>query len=157
MQAEFINPLIDSIHSVLQQAVNLNSTLGQVFVRTAPTTEDGVGICLGITGHVRGQIVFSMKKHVACEIASIMMMTQVSELDEVSRSAVSELANMIMGTTASNLSEKGFRIDITPPAFLLGENLCYLATSKVKTLCLPFVLDNGSVIEAEIFISREDD
>lgn len=156
MQVEFVNAFIESTKQVLSSTVNKSASVGQAFVRTSLNNEGGVGICVGITGRVRGQIVFSMKKNLACDIASKMMMTQIIELDEVSRSAVSELANMIMGKTASSLFEQGFKIDITPPAFLLGENLCYLGTSKVKTLCIPFEFEDNSIIEAEIFISRDE-
>lgn len=156
MQAEFINPLIEASKYVILSTTKQEVKVGQVFVRNTPSNEGGVGICLGITGKIRGQVVFSMKQAVAIDIASLMMNTQVIELDEVSRSAVTELANMIMGKTAAALFDSGLKIDITPPAFLLGENLCYLGTSKVKTLCIPFILENGNIIETEIFILKDE-
>ena len=156
MQAEFVNPIIEATEYVVLSALRTGIKVGQVFVRTAPSNVGGVGICLGITGKIRGQVVFSMKKSVACEIASKMMMQTVEELDEVSRSAVTELANMIMGRSAATLFEQGLKIDITPPAFLLGENLSYLGTSKVKTLCIPFIFENGSLMEAQVFVARDE-
>lgn len=156
MQAEFINPLVEASKLILSNTTQMNVRVGKIFVRTTPNNDGGVGICIGITGKIRGQVVFSMQTKVACKLASSLMMGPINELDEVSRSAVSELANMIMGTTASKLSESGFKIDITPPAFLLGENLSYLGTSKVKTLCIPFIMEDDSEIEAEVFVLKDE-
>lgn len=156
MQAEFVNPIIEAVVYVISTSLKMEAKVGQVFVRTAPSNCGGVGICLGITGKLRGQVVFSMQNSLACKIASKMMREEIEELDEVSRSAVTELANMIMGRTAATLFNNGVKIDITPPAFLLGENLIYLGTNKVKTLCVPFILEDGSLIEAEIFVARDE-
>jgi CheY-specific phosphatase CheX len=74
-----------------------------------------------------------MNKKVGLEIASGMMGgMQLAELDEISKSAISELTNMILGNTATILYNKGINIDITPPSFLMGENL-QVSNSKVKT------------------------
>lgn len=157
MKAEFINPLIEACQSILSSMANISTTVGQPFVRTSPSNEGGIGICLGVTGKIRGQVLFTMKREVACQIASAMMMSKVEELDEVSRSAVSELTNMIMGRTAAILFDAGIKIDITPPAFLLGENMIYLGTRNVKTFCIPFVLENGGAIEAAVFVQADDE
>ncbi len=156
MYVEFVNPLIESAKYILSTTLKKQAKVGEVFVRTEPSNTGGVGICLGVTGKVRGQVVFSMTTNTALSIAGTMMNTTVTELDEVPRSAVTELANMIMGRTAATLFENGMKIDITPPAFLLGENLIYLGTSKVKTLCIPFELEDGLTIEAEVFISKDE-
>ena len=81
-----------------------------------------------------------MNRSVALNIASNMMGgAEIAELDEISKSAISELANMILGNTATILYNKGIGIEITPPTFLMGENL-QISNSKMTTICVPLYL-----------------
>jgi len=41
----------------------------------------------------------------------------------MSKSALSELTNMILGNTATLLYNRGVGVEITPPSFLMGENM----------------------------------
>ena len=77
---------------------------------------------------MKGQVILAMKDDNARDIASKMMFGMpVTELDEMSSSALNELSNMIMGNTATIFSTLGILIDITPPLAVHGENL------KLKT------------------------
>ncbi len=64
---------------------------------------------------MRGQVMIVFENSVACDIASKMCMMPITQLDDLSKSALSELGNMIMGNTATIFSTKGIGIDITPP------------------------------------------
>lgn len=44
----------------------------------------------------------------------------VSEFDDMARSAISELGNMVMGNAATILSNNNVMIDITPPTIITG-------------------------------------
>jgi len=62
-----------------------------------------------------------MNKNVALTAASGMMGgLNLTELDEMSKSALSELTNMILGNTATLLYNRGVGVEITPPSFLMG-------------------------------------
>ena len=59
-------------------------------------SSDGVVILIGLTGKISGNVVLSLSKNLALSIASAMMYGMpVNELDEISKSAIAELANMI--------------------------------------------------------------
>jgi chemotaxis protein CheX len=93
-----------------------------------------------------------MSKKVAFMIASAMMFGMpVDELNEISKSAISELTNMILGNTATLLYNKGIGIEITPPSLLLGENL-QISPSKMKTICVPLYLSDTDVLEIDISV-----
>ena len=88
----------------------------------------------------------------ALEIASNMMMGMpVTELDEMSTSAISELGNMIMGNAATILSTKGIGIDITPPTLCRG-NLT-ITQSYTKNICIPL---SGDDITIELDVAVKD-
>ncbi len=152
MNIEYINPFIEASQTVLKQVVNVDARLGKVFLKNSPYQGESILIIVGITGKIRGQAIFTMSKAVAFKIASAMMMGMpVDELNEISKSALSELTNMILGNTATLLYNKGIGIEITPPSLLLGENL-QISQSKMKTICIPLYLSDNEILEIDISV-----
>lgn len=95
---------------------------------------------------------FSMSVDVALTIAKAMMGgITLKNLDEIAKSAISEMANMILGNTATILFNKGMDIDITPPTFLIGNNM-QISSTKTRTICIPLVLEDGNKIEIDIAV-----
>jgi len=154
MNVEYINPFIEASQTVLKQIAGIDAKLGKVYLKTSPYKSDSVVIIVGLTGKMRGQAIFSMNKTVAMNIASSMMGGMpVTELDEMSRSAVSELANMILGNAATILFNRGISVEITPPSLLMGDNM-QVSSDKLKIICIPLILDNENVIEIDISIEK---
>ncbi len=154
MNIEYINPFIEASQTVLKQVANVDARLGKVFLKSAPYRGESILIIVGITGKIRGQAVFTMTKSVAFKIASAMMFGMpVEELNEISKSALSELTNMILGNTATILYNKGIGIEITPPSLLLGENL-QISPSKMKTICIPLYLNDEEILEIDISVEE---
>lgn len=153
MNVEYINPFIEASQDVLVKMANLQVKIGKLFIRTSPYESDSVVIIIGITGSIRGQVIFSMEKSVAMHIASAMMCGMpVAELDDIARSAISELTNMILGNTATILADKGTFIEITTPSVLIGDKIM-ISNNKLKTICVPLVLSNGDVFEVDISVA----
>jgi len=152
MNIEYINPFIEASQTVLKQVANVDAKLGKVYLRSSPYMGESVLIIVGITGKMRGQAIFTMSKKVAFMIASAMMFGMpVEELNEISKSAISELTNMILGNTATLLYNKGIGIEITPPSLLLGENL-QISQSKMQTICVPLFLTDTDTLEIDISV-----
>jgi chemotaxis protein CheX len=150
MNIEYINPFIEASQTVIKQIASMDAKLGKVYLKTAPYRSEDIIIMVGLTGKIRGQAVFSMTRELGMKIASFMMMgMEVTEFDELSKSAISELANMIMGNAATILYNRGINIDITPPSLLMGENM-QITPSKMRTICIPLLMDNNDKIELDI-------
>jgi len=150
MNIEYINPFIEAGQTVIRQIASMDAKLGKVYLKTAPYRSEDIIIMIGLTGKIRGQAVFSMTKELGMKIASCMMMgMNVVEFDEMSKSAISEMANMIMGNAATILYNRGINIDITPPSLLMGENM-HISPSKMKTICIPLILNDNEKIELDI-------
>jgi len=64
---------------------------------------------------------------------------------------LSELTNMILGNTATLLYNRGVGVEITPPSFLMGENM-QISPSKMKTICIPLLLGEDKKIELDISV-----
>jgi len=155
MNIEYMNPFIEASQMVLQQIAGIEARLGKVYLKDSPYKSDNILVIVGLTGKIRGQAIFTMGSETALYIASGMMGGMVlTELDEISKSAISELTNMILGNTATILYNRGIGVEITPPSFLMGENM-QVSPNKMKTICIPLTLGNGNVMEIDISVENE--
>jgi chemotaxis protein CheX len=78
-----------------------------------------------------------------------MMGIPIFMLDEISKSAVTEVTNMILGNAASLLFRKGIKIDITPPTLFMGDDM-RISALGLKTICVPLKIGSGEIIELDI-------
>jgi len=56
-----------------------------------------------------------------------------------------------LGNTATLLYNRGVGVEITPPSFLMGENM-QISPSKMKTICIPLLLGEDKKIELDISV-----
>ncbi len=154
MNVEYINPFINVSVNLVQTVCNVGVSRGQVFVKTTPFAAGKVVIIIGIAGEFKGQVFFSMDEATACKIASAMMFgMEVSSLDEMAKSAIAELGNMIMGNVSTEFFNTGVKIDITPPTVLVGNDMA-VSTKGVKTICVPIILDNMGEIQIDVSVTE---
>lgn len=154
MNVEYINPFIEASQSVLSMMTGSTPVLGQVFLRKSPFQSDNIAVIVGLTGRIRGQVVISLSKETALSVASSMMGGMpVTELDDLSKSAISELGNMIMGNTATILASRGIGIEITPPSLLLGDKIV-IAPSHMRTVCVPLELGPNGKLEIDVSLEE---
>jgi chemotaxis protein CheX len=145
MKVEYVNAFIKASTEVLNNFVAEKYSVGRPFIRQNPFPTSEIVIILGITGEFKGQAVFSMGLDVAKSIASGMMMGMpVNEIDEMAKSALSELGNMIMGNSATLLFNQGIKIDITPPSLVKGTSI-EISSAGMETMCVPLVSTVGNV------------
>lgn len=146
VNVEVINPFISAAQSVLRDLAQITTKMGKPYLKNPEYEGEVIAIIIGITGELRGQVIFSMDNAVACDIASKMMMGMpVTSLNDMAKSAVSELSNMILGNAATIFSTKGITVDITPPNVCIGSNLSF-TVSDSKTICVPLEHEDGSIL-----------
>lgn len=153
MNVDYINPFIEASQSVLMMMTGSKPELGQVYIRKSPFQSDNIAVIVGLTGKIRGQVVLSFSQKSALAVASAMMGgISLTDLDEISKSALSELANMIMGNTATLLASRGIGIEITPPSLFMGEKLM-ITPSNMKTICIPLNIDGESMVDIDVSLA----
>lgn len=153
MNVEYVNPFINVSMNLIQMVCNVGTSRGQLSIKDSPFKADHVVIIIGIAGEFKGQVFFSMDESSACKIASAMMFgMEVPALDEMSKSAIAELSNMILGNVSTEFYNQGIKIDITPPTVLVGTDM-EISTKGVKTICVPLLLDNGGQVNIDISIT----
>ena len=153
MNVEHINPFINVSVSLIKMICNTDVNRGQVFIKSSPFTAGSVVIIIGVAGEFKGQVFFSMNEATACKIASSMMFgMEVNALEEMAKSAIAELGNMIMGNVSTEFYNNGIKIDITPPTIMVGNDMA-VSTKGVKTICVPLILENIGEIEVDVAIA----
>jgi len=149
MKVEYINPFIEAAQSVIKALCCVNVKLGKVHLKSSPIFLNQVIIIIGVVGKIKGQICFELSRETAKKIASVMMGgIPVLELDEISKSAISEMGNMIMGNASTIFSSKLINIDITPPTLLAGDKI--EVSNKVPTIVVPLELEELGTININI-------
>ena len=144
MKAEFVNPFASAMLMVFQKEFGMNVMRDSLALQQGPLRGADVNTIIGVTGQLEGQVIYTFDERVALRIASALMGEAVEELDELAKSAVAELGNIITGNAAIGLSENGYNCILTPPTLLTGKEL--IVTTFTPVLNIPFSTDFGSVI-----------
>lgn len=152
LNVEHVNPFLKAATSVLHD-FGIESNVGKPFLREAVFADDALIIVIGVTGEMKGQVMIVFHNDAACAIASKMMMMPVTEMNEMSTSAICELGNMILGNSATIFSTKGIGIDITPPTMCEGSVV--FSSNFTANVAIPLTLEDGKSIEINVSIKGE--
>ncbi|MCG2729195.1 MAG: chemotaxis protein CheX [Acetobacterium sp.] len=152
MDVTIINPFIASVTDVMPQLGFENIVLKEQIEKSKKITASGIVLTLGIVGDKKGNVAYSIDTEGAKQIASTMMMGMpVDELDDMAKSAISELSNMLTANATINFSNDGINVDISPPTMLTGEDI-ELSMSKDQVMCVQFDIDG---IKLEINVALD--
>lgn len=153
MDVNHVHPFVDAFTAVMPQLGFGNVQMGKLSAKVNELTGSGVIIVLGLVGALRGNVVYAIEMEAAKKIASTMMMgMQVNEFDEMARSAISELTNMLTANAATGFSDLGIIIDISTPTMFQGENISVKMNSN-EILCVQLFAD-GIPIDINIAFEK---
>ena len=150
MRVEYINPFVETSYRVLKEVLEgADVKRGDLYLKSTAMPVMGVAALVGLAGDVEGRVLFDMSFETALNIASKMNGETMTELDDMAKATISELANIITGQAVTKLHELGFKFDLTPPALFAGENMEIAAlggtTESVEALIVPLVTDCGKI------------
>ncbi|MGB4657990.1 MAG: chemotaxis protein CheX [Mobilitalea sp.] len=145
MDVKYVNPFVESFRVVMPQLGFSTIQKGDLSVKGAELISSGVIIIVGVVGEIRGNVVYTIDMETAKKIASTMMMGMpVNEFDEMAKSALSELTNMLTANAATYFSTLGITIDISIPTLLYGDNISIkMSTSQV--ICIQLLADDNPI------------
>ncbi len=153
VNVEHINPFLMASTKILKDMCFIDAKIGKPYIKNPAFFEDTLIILIGITGEMKGQVMIAFSDEVACDIASKMIMMPITVMDDLAKSAICELGNMIMGNTATIFSTKGIAIDITPPTVANGS--MSFTTNYASNICVPLNYDENKTIEINIAIKGD--
>ncbi|GMK41114.1 CheY-P phosphatase CheX [Paenibacillus sp. CCS19] len=151
MKAEYINPFLESAKNVIEQVVQIKPATGQPGLKPFAIVDNYIFIQIGINGQMQGRVVFGISVPVALKMISAMMGGFIiSEIDEIGKSAISELGNMISGNASTILYNQGVHVDITPPIFISTHDSGIAAT---KALTIPLIMEGIGEMDIQVLIA----
>jgi chemotaxis protein CheX len=153
VNADHINPFLMASTKILKEMCFVDVKIGKPFIKSPAFFEDTLLILIGFTGEMKGQVMIAFENHIACDIASKMIMMPITEMDDLAKSAICELGNMIMGNTATIFSTKGIAIDITPPT--VGNGTMSFMNTFASNICVPLTYEDNKIVEINIAIKGE--
>jgi chemotaxis protein CheX len=151
MRVEYINPFVEAAFNVLKEVLDSDVKRGDLYLKSTTMSIMGVAALVGLAGDVEGRVLFDMTKETALSIAGAMNGEQFTQLDELAKATITELANMITAQAVTKLHDLGFKFDLTPPALFSGENM-EISNREVEALIVPMDLGANGKIEINVAI-----
>ncbi|MEW8973817.1 MAG: chemotaxis protein CheX [Tissierellaceae bacterium] len=153
MKTEYIDSFYGATQDVFKLMLDLEVDKGDLEVIDGLTSSKDANIMLGVTGDLKGSVLFSFTKDMTLEMVKIMAGMEMEEIDIFVSSALGEIANIIGGNAITNLSSYGYKCDITPPQIIIGQHKA-ASMANEKVLILPM---ETSIGEFSIAIFLPDD
>lgn len=150
MDVKYLNPFFIALKEVSAQVLGIVPNFDKPFLKKTPFTSEELLVIIGITGELNGKAIINLRKGDCLRIASKMMGGMEMQFDELSKSATSELFNMVMGTAASYFEKEGVRINITSPTIIEGQNI--IVSQKETIISVPLTIEE---IKLNVNISAE--
>lgn len=152
MKVETINPFIESASDVLVEIAQLTTERGNLRLKNVDEPFRDICTILGVVGDVHGQVIYGYNETTAKNIVSRMMMgAEVTEFDEMARSALGELGNIVTGKASIQLESMGLHVDISPPTLVMAQNV-RISSLKIPMIVVPLESEVGTI---EIFVGLE--
>ncbi|MDR1411140.1 MAG: chemotaxis protein CheX [Spirochaetaceae bacterium] len=152
MRVEYINPFVEATFNVLKEVLDTDVKRGDLYLKSTTMAIQGVAALVGLAGDVEGRVLFDMTRETALAVAGAMNGQEFTQLDELAKSTIQELANMITAQAVTKLHDLGFKFDLTPPALFTGENMEVSNNLKVEALIVPMQLGPHGKIEVNVAI-----
>ena len=118
MKEEYINPFLSPAQQVWKKELGHELDLEEFATASDEFTTEDLTAVIRVKGLIEGEVLYGFDLDTAKAIAGVMMGEDVKELDEISLSAVGEIANIITGNAATILAVGGFFCQISPPVLL---------------------------------------
>lgn len=144
MRVEYINPFVEAAYNILTEVLAEDVKRGDLYLKSTSMPVMGVAAFVGLAGGVEGRVLFDMSMDTALKIASQMNGETITEFDELAKSTIAELANLITGQAVTKLHDLGFRFDLTPPSLFTGEKM-EISDHEVEALIVPMLTEQGKI------------
>lgn len=142
MNVKNLNPIIAATDSVFQTMLSLKPKKGNISVEKELITDKEANVIIGITGDIKGSIVYSFSEKMALDVVEAMSGMKMEKLDKFVTSAMGELGNIISGKATTGLATQNLNCDIVPPQIVTGKEI-NISSDADKILMIKFNTELG--------------
>ena len=145
MKADDVNVFVQAATSVFEQELGVQLKRQSITRKELPIPGRPICIVLGITGALRGQVVYALDEQFAMDIARALLPNKLpSEQRKLMKSAVGEIGNIVTGQATIKLAGSDRRLDLTPPTVVTGKELA-LDFLSIPTVSLQMLSTMGAL------------
>ncbi len=122
ISADYINPFLKAASKVFKDFMSCDLRRGHLTVKPCPSPEYDVALIIGVTGSMKGQVVYSMKTEMANKIVETLNPDiPPNEIGIHFEDTLGEVANMITGNATMMLAKQNCEMEITTPSLITGD------------------------------------
>jgi chemotaxis protein CheX len=138
---ELVEAIRAATGEVFTTMLNLSVTAGEVFVeKEEPVPSSGVVSLIGLAGSWVGSGSVACSANCAVKIASALLMTPYTAIDEDVLDAVAEVTNMIIGNVKTALESRLGAMGLSTPTVIYGRNFQTRSSGNQEWTVVPFML-----------------
>lgn len=152
MKAEYVNSFYKATQDVFRLMLDTNVEKGDLRVTEGMICSNEANVILGVTGDLKGTILFGFTKEMTLEMVRTMSGMEMKEIDNFVSSALGEVANIIGGNAVTNLTDYNYICDIAPPQVIIGQYKSISMANK-KALLIPMKTPIGE-FDVNVFLSE---
>lgn len=152
MKAEYVNSFYKATRDVFKLMLGLDPERKNLQVVEDMVFSNDANVVLGVTGDLKGTILFGFPRDMALEMIHIMSGMKMNQIDSFASSALGEVANIIGGNALTLLAENSCKCDIVPPQIFIGEYKSFSMTND-KALLLNLATPIGE-FDISIFLQE---
>jgi chemotaxis protein CheX len=141
----FLNPFLEAVREVMQAELNASVQPGVPTVSKSSLTTSDLAVVVGLGGQVRGVVLYEMSEATGLAMVSRVLGQKLTELDDLAKSGVSELGNVITGRASVHLTRAGYDARISVPLLIQGSGV-KISTFDFTRLVVPIQTELGPLI-----------
>ena len=154
MNAEYINPVLIASRKIINIVLNEDINLGQLSLESKHNLNNCLAVMIWMNGDFSGRFVFEFERGLVLKIATKMIGEKVEDINDMAKSALSELSTMILGRTGIIYSERSIDVRVSYPTLIEGDSIYISALNKQsnkKTIVnVPIILSESGTINLKI-------
>ena len=150
MDVNLINPFIKSTLNVFRTMLGWSVERTGLSLGKEAAARYAVSGVIGLTGKIRGNVVFNLSTQIAVECASAMLGEEVLANSPEMSDAVGEMTNMVAGGAKADLAE--YQLSLCLPTVIIGDDHIVTFPKNVVPICIdydspkgPFALEVGLI------------
>lgn len=147
MNAEFINPFLESLLNVLKTMASTTLKPGKPALKQTSTAQGDVSGLIGMVGpSTKGSLSISFEESLALKIMMRMLGEAPTTIDDEVTDMVGEITNMVTGSAKNILGDKGYDFDMATPVVVSGANHSITHLTNGTKIMIPFTSEDGNAV-----------
>jgi len=144
MNVKLINPVLETMLSVLSTMANLQPNVGKPRLKQDEISLGEVtGMMSMVSPTVRASLAITFTRSAIFDLVKRMLGEELTEVDDTARDMAGEMTNMVVGGAKNLYAAQGYDFDMSSPCILIGKNHTIHHAYPGKTIVMPFSADAG--------------